>query len=85
MGLPCISTSRGALKEVVDHNRTALVCEPFGKEFADAMLQLVGDPSLQQGLGDAARREIEQRFSAERMAANTARAYEEVLKKRRIA
>jgi glycosyltransferase involved in cell wall biosynthesis len=84
MGLPCISTSRGALKEVVDHNRTALVCEPFGKEFADAMLQLVGDPSLQQGLGDAARREIEQRFSAERMAANTARAYEEVLKKRRI-
>jgi glycosyltransferase involved in cell wall biosynthesis len=83
MGLPCISTSRGALREVVDHSRTALVCEPAGKEFADAMLQLIGDRSLQEKLGNSARREIEQRFSAERMAANTARVYEEVLKKRR--
>jgi L-malate glycosyltransferase len=84
MGLPCISTRRGALKEVADHGRTALVCEPVWKEFADAMLQLMGDASLQKRLGDAARREIEQRFSAERMAANTIRAYEEVLKNRRI-
>ena len=84
-GLPCISTNRGALREVVDHNRTALVAEPTGKEFAAAMLKLIGEKSLQKRLGEAGRREIEQRFSAEKMAATTARAYQEVLKKRRTA
>ncbi len=79
LGLPCISTKRGALKEVVDHGRTALVAEPDGKEFAAAMLKLVGDQSLQESIGNAGRREIEQRFSAERMVANTIRVYEEVL------
>ncbi len=84
-GLPCISTKRGALREVVDHERTALVCEPSGKEFAEAMIRLVGDPSLQKKLGEEGRREIERRFSAERMAANTARVYQEALRKRRTA
>ena len=83
--LPSISTKRGALREVVDHGRTALVAEPDGKEFAAAMLKLIGDKSLQESIGDAGRREIEQRFSAERMVANTMRVYEEVLKKRRTA
>ena len=84
-GLPSISTSRGALREVVDHNRTALVSEPEGKEFASAMIRVISDESLRKSIGEAGRREIEQRFSAERMVANTARAYEEVLRKRREA
>lgn len=82
MGLPCVSTSRGALREVVSHSRTALVCEPNGTEFANAMIQLIGNPALREKIGSAARIEIEQRFSADRMAANTARAYQEVLKTR---
>jgi L-malate glycosyltransferase len=81
-GLPCISTTRGALKEVVDHNRTALVAEPTGKDFAAAMLTLVGDPELQKRLGTAGRLEIQQKFSADKMAERTALAYQEVLKKR---
>ena len=85
VGLPCISTKRGALREVVDHGRTALVAEPDGKEFAAAMLKLIGDKSLQESIGKASRREIEQRFSAERMVANTIRVYEDVLGKRRTA
>jgi len=83
--LPCISTKRGALREVVDHGRTALVAEPDGKEFAAAMLKLIGDKSLQESIGKASRHEIEQRFSAERMVANTIRVYEDVLRKRRTA
>jgi len=84
-GLPSVSTSRGALREVVAHNRTALVCEPDGKEFASAMLSLILDEPLRKSIGEAGRREITQRFSAERMVADTARAYEEVLRKRREA
>jgi glycosyltransferase involved in cell wall biosynthesis len=81
-GLPCISTSRGALAEVVDQERTALVAEPNGKEFAAAMLRLLGDGELRRRLGNAGRSEVQKRFSADLMVANTIRVYEEVLKKR---
>jgi glycosyltransferase involved in cell wall biosynthesis len=81
-GLPCISTTRGALGEVVDHERTAMVAEPSGKEFASAMLRLIEDDALRQRLGTAGRHEVRQRFSAEIMVENTIRVYEDVLKER---
>jgi glycosyltransferase involved in cell wall biosynthesis len=84
-GLPSISTNRGALAEVVDHARTALVCEPDEKQFAAAMLRILDDPKLRQSLGSAGQLEIEQRFSAARMVENTIRVYEEVLRKRKMA
>jgi len=82
-GLPCISTTRGALGEVVDGQRTALVVEPSGKEFAVAMLRLINDGALRKQLGEAGRREVEQRFSAGRMVENTIRVYQDVLRKTR--
>jgi glycosyltransferase involved in cell wall biosynthesis len=84
-GLPCISTKRGALREVVDSERTALVVEPHGREFAVAMLRLIDDKGLQKKLSDAGRREVEQRFSAGLMVENTIQVYEDVLKKRQAA
>jgi glycosyltransferase involved in cell wall biosynthesis len=84
-GLPCVSTKRGALMEVVDDERTALVVEPNGKEFAAAMLRLVTDEGLQKRIGEAGRREVEARFSAGRMVEGTVQVYEDVLKKRRKA
>ena len=82
-GLPCISTKRGALGEVVDSERTALVAEPNGKEFAAMMLRLIDDEGLRKKLSDAGRREVEEGFSAERMVENTILVYKDVLKKRR--
>ena len=79
-GLPCISTKRGALSEVVDGERTALVAEPSGKEFAAMMLRLVNDQALRKNLCEAGRKEVEQRFSAALMVENTIRVYEDVLK-----
>src|SRR6267143_6601606 len=43
MALPSISTARGALGEVVDGERTALIAEPNSKEFAAMMLRLIND------------------------------------------
>lgn len=79
-GLPSISTSRGALAEVVDHERTALVVEPKGKEFAAAMLRLMTNADLRKRLSEAGRREAQERFSAERMVDGTIQVYEGVLK-----
>ena len=83
-GLPCISTNRGALSEVVDAERTALVAEPSGKQFAAVMLRLINDERLRKNLGVAGRHEVEERFSAGRMIENTIGVYEDVLKKRRM-
>ena len=78
-GLPSISTTRGALKEVVDHERTALVAEPNEEEFAAAMARLIADEDLRKRLGKTGRREVQDRFSADRMVENTLQVYEEVL------
>jgi len=80
-GLASISTKRGALSEVVDHERTALVAEPNGQEFAAAMLRVMTDAGLRKRLGEAGRREVRERFSAERMVERTIQVYEDVLKK----
>jgi glycosyltransferase involved in cell wall biosynthesis len=80
LALPCISTSRGALGEVVRHNETALIAEPNAQEFAAAMQLLMQDAALRRRLGDAARQEVQNRFSAERMVANTINVYEELLR-----
>jgi len=81
-GLPSISTSRGALGEVVDAKRTALVVDPNGKEFGAAMLRLMTDANLRRRLGEAGRREAQERFSAGRMVDRTIQTYEDVLSKR---
>jgi glycosyltransferase involved in cell wall biosynthesis len=82
MALPSISTARGALAEVVDDHRTALVVEPNAQEFAQAMLLLMDNADLRARLGAAGRQEIIARFSAERMVATTIRVYEDLLSKR---
>jgi len=81
-GLPSISTSRGALTEVVNPERTALVVEPKGKEFAAAMLRLMTDAALRRRLSESGRREVQERFSAARMVDRTIEVYKDVLKKR---
>ena len=80
-GLPCISTKRGALGEVVDGDRTALVVEPNGKEFGVAILRLINDAALRKQLSEAGRREVQERFSAGRMVENTIAVYQDVLEK----
>jgi L-malate glycosyltransferase len=84
-GLASISTARGALGEVVENEKTALVVEPNGNEFAAAMIRLIEDADLREKLARAGREEVEQRFSAERMVANTIAVCEDVLKVRRAA
>jgi len=77
-GLPVISTTRGALGEVVDDGRTAIVAEPNAMSFATAMAGLMGDAALQKRLGEAGRIEVIERFSADRMVANTLAVYEQL-------
>ena len=81
-GLPCISTRRGALAEVVDDERTALVVEPNATEFSAAMQRVINDEAFRKILSEAGRREVERRFSAAAMVENTIRVYQDVLQRR---
>ena len=79
-GLPVISTTKGALGEVVEDGRTALVAEPNAADFAAAMLRLLPDRALRERLGEAGRAEVKLRFSADLMVEETLKVYESVLK-----
>ncbi len=80
LAIPSISTTRGALGEVITHDQTALAAEPRGADFAAAMQLLMEDAPLRRRLGEAGRQEIITRFSANRMVENTIAVYEQVLR-----
>ena len=67
MGLPVVSTSSGAIPEIVDHDRDGLLMPPGdARALADALERLIRDPALRRQLGGAARKKIEERFDIDR-------------------
>lgn len=63
-GLPVVATNVGGVADLIDHERTGLIC-PRGDENAIclAVLRLVENPGLARALGERARQVVEQRYS----------------------
>ncbi|MCS7006270.1 MAG: glycosyltransferase family 4 protein [Thermoleophilia bacterium] len=70
-GTPVISTRRGAIPEIIDHGRTGILVDSYREMEDPAILELADslDPT-------ELRREVEERFSPERMVADYLEAYE---------
>ncbi|HEY3257542.1 MAG TPA: glycosyltransferase family 4 protein [Gemmatimonadaceae bacterium] len=67
MSLPVISTTSGAIPEIVDHEMNGLLVPPADERaLADTIERLIRDSSLRQRLGEAARRKVEDRFDIAR-------------------
>jgi glycosyltransferase involved in cell wall biosynthesis len=67
------------------HGETGLVVEPNDHEaLAHALNTLLGDPALSQRLGAGARRHVEQAFTVERMTAQSADLYRQVVLERGV-
>jgi glycosyltransferase involved in cell wall biosynthesis len=67
-GLPCVTTAVGAIPELAEHERTALVVPPRDPEaLAAAIARLAGNEGLRRELGEAARKHCVENFSYERM------------------
>lgn len=79
-GLPLIATAVGDVPTVVRDERTGVLvpAEDVGA-LSGAMVGLLRDPERRKRLGTAARRLIEDEFSAERMTAEYVRVYEEAM------
>ncbi|HLE35617.1 MAG TPA: glycosyltransferase family 4 protein [Candidatus Acidoferrales bacterium] len=77
-GLPVVAVARGGVPEIVEDGRTGLLVDaPDPALLAESIVRLLSDAGLAKRLRQAARENIEQQFSAERMAANTLRVYQE--------
>ncbi|MFH0778729.1 MAG: glycosyltransferase, partial [Candidatus Eisenbacteria bacterium] len=75
---PIVATT--VSRDVLSDGETGLMVPPGDADaLASAITRLLSDRSLAVRLGEAARRRLEERFSAPRMAAETARLYDEVL------
>ena len=84
-GVPVIATRVGGLIEMVEHHRTGLVVPPDDPvALGDAMATLLADRQLALRLAEAARAQIEARFSVEQMTALTLQVYHEAFHSHRV-
>jgi glycosyltransferase involved in cell wall biosynthesis len=62
-GLPVVATNCGGIPEVIEHRLTGLLVPPDDPlAMADAIVELLRDDKLQNGLATNARTEIEKHF-----------------------
>jgi glycosyltransferase involved in cell wall biosynthesis len=78
-GLPVISTTAGALKEVVDAESGILVPPGDHTAIADAIKRLMSDDALRQRMGVAGRARVERLFSWDEAVKKIVAVYQEVL------
>ncbi len=80
-GLPVISSSAGALPEVVGKDGEAGVLVPpaDAEALAGALRRVMADEGLRRRMGAAARRRVETHFTWEQAAKRTVGVYEELI------
>ncbi|HEV3191903.1 MAG TPA: glycosyltransferase, partial [Polyangiaceae bacterium] len=80
-GLPVLSTAVGGIPDVVDHRVTGLLSQAGDRASLTRELACLStDGSLSRQMGEAARREILQRHSVDRMASEYGVLYEGTLR-----
>ena len=79
-GRPIVATDVPGCREVVHHGENGLLVPPREpRALADAILELVDDPSRRAAMGVEGRRRAETEFAAERINAETLLVYEQAL------
>jgi glycosyltransferase involved in cell wall biosynthesis len=78
-GLPPVAVACGAVPEIIEDGRNGLlVSSPDPAKIASAALRLLDDPPLAARLGVAARRTVEERFTASHMIEGTLALYRKI-------
>lgn len=80
-GLPVISTPVGAIKDIITHMHDGLLVEAGEhQQTRDALDALMREPALAARLGEAARRTVQARYSAESVTQEYVRLFTQVVK-----
>ncbi len=77
--VPVIASNIGGLPEVIRHGENGLLVENDEASIASAIRQLLDHPEQARQIGAAARRTVLERFTVDRMVADTLEAYHRVL------
>lgn len=78
-GVPAVGTRTGGLPELIDDNVSGLVIPPAdATALTDGLCRLLQDDRLRQRMGRAARRQVEERFSVERVVPDMLEVYRSV-------
>ena len=81
--LPVVASSVGGLLDLIDHGRTGLLVPPSDAEALTTALRfLIDNPTQSAAIGQAARAEIRQRYSFERMVSAFENLYASSLERR---
>ena len=63
MKLPVVSTTSGAIPELVEDGVSGILVPPRDEQaLADALVRLLKEPALREALGTNARQRVEERF-----------------------
>ncbi|MEE8574848.1 MAG: glycosyltransferase [Thermodesulfobacteriota bacterium] len=83
-GLPVIGTNAGGIAEIIEDGETGLLVPPAGPEAIEkALLTLIENPSIAEGLARRGREVVLTRFSGVRYAEQTQRLYTSLANKNR--
>ena len=84
LAVPCVAVNPCGPAEIIEDGETGiLVARPEPREIAARVIELLSRPGAIERMGQAARRSINMRFTAERMARLTEDLYEAALAERR--
>jgi glycosyltransferase involved in cell wall biosynthesis len=76
---PIVATRAGGIPEIVGDGVTGLLVPPRdARALAEAIVRVLRDPALRQRLGEAGFNRVRDRFTVDRMVAQTAAVYERV-------
>jgi len=77
MKRPVVALDNGGTPEVVDHGKSGLLSSPDDlPALAANLLTLLRDPALRARMGEYGRKQVELRFSPDRMARDMAAVYD---------
>lgn len=81
-GRPAVATNVGGVPEVVTNETGILVSPADERGLSDAIVRLAADPGLRRHMGERARKRALDRYSVDRLLADIARLYAELLQAR---
>jgi glycosyltransferase involved in cell wall biosynthesis len=78
-GVPVIASNVGGIRELIEHEATGLLVENDTEDVSAAMERFAANPALATRCAENARRQVEERFSEDRMVRRTELVYRAVL------
>ncbi len=84
MEKPIVCSSYGGLKEITDDGLTGIVVPPRDSEaIREGIIRLYRSEEMRRKMGEAARKKVENEFTAEAFARTTLRVYESIIERSR--